>query len=109
MSDTINFGKYKNTPISELFDIYPSYCRCLFKQESLLEDDSPIESYLQEKFTDAGDDSYILKWGKFKGKTVKWLSKNNKKYFDWLQKSDYVSEKCPKLKEDLLKFMPAEN
>uniref|UniRef100_K3WHA0 Exodeoxyribonuclease X-like C-terminal domain-containing protein n=1 Tax=Globisporangium ultimum (strain ATCC 200006 / CBS 805.95 / DAOM BR144) TaxID=431595 RepID=K3WHA0_GLOUD len=103
MSNILDFGKYKGQSIEEVFEKDASYCCWLYKQEALLESDSPMKAFLEGKIR-SDDDSYIMKWGKHKNKTVKWIYENDKKYFEWLLNNNYVSSKCPSLKKDLLKL-----
>ncbi|POM66508.1 Hypothetical protein PHPALM_17626 [Phytophthora palmivora] len=56
-----------------------------------------------EEFQD-GDTSYIMKWGRFKNKSVKWIFDHEKQYFNWMCKNEYIKNKCPSLKENLDEF-----
>ncbi|DBA00572.1 TPA: hypothetical protein N0F65_007701 [Lagenidium giganteum] len=56
-----------------------------------------------EEFQDPSDDSYIMRWGKYKNKSIKWINENDKQYFGWLSHNEYVSKKCPSLSKDLIR------
>ena len=45
-----------------------------------------------------------MRWGKHKNKSVKWIVENDKKYFNWMCKNEYIKNKCPSLKENLNEF-----
>lgn len=98
MADTkLNFGKYKDKTIGAVYDMDRDYCRWLFKQIENIDDaNDGLSDFLKEKFHD-DDGSYLLKWGKNKGKTIKWIQTNQPKYFEWLKKSDYIKDKVPNL------------
>ncbi len=96
----LQFGKYKNKTIDCVYTIDPGYCRWLKTQEHLISRYEEIKDFLNEKFSD-GDMSYMLNFGRHKGKTINWIKANDAKYFDWLKSSEYVSNNIPKLKEEL--------
>ncbi|EGZ27627.1 hypothetical protein PHYSODRAFT_476708 [Phytophthora sojae] len=90
MSVILEFGKYKGKALEEVHDQDASYCRWLYNQQS---EDSDIKRFLQGKFQD-GDDSYIMRWGKHKNKSVKWIVENDTQYFNWMCKNEYIKNKC---------------
>ncbi|KAL7693152.1 hypothetical protein Plhal304r1_c005g0022691 [Plasmopara halstedii] len=59
-----------------------------------------IKIFLHSKFL-SNDNSYMMSWGKYKGKTLKQISRMDPNYIDWLRKSEFVIEKCPKLLQEL--------
>ncbi|KAL7999018.1 hypothetical protein Plhal703r1_c27g0112491 [Plasmopara halstedii] len=94
MSSELTFGKYKGTPIEEVYASDPGYCRWMHNQPSL--NIAEISSFPSlQVFSD--DNSYMMSWGKYKGKTLKQISRMDPNYIDWLRKSEFVIEKCPKL------------
>ena len=103
MSLTLEFGKYKCKSIEEVFEQDASYCRWMLNQDCLFEEGSPIIAYLKEKIQ-ADDDTYIMKWGKRRNKSLKWIKENDKAYFDWLSTNEYVTNKCPSLNKDLVRL-----
>ncbi|DAZ98115.1 TPA: hypothetical protein N0F65_003101 [Lagenidium giganteum] len=44
-------------------------------------DNSEIKSFLEGRIQDPSDDTYIMRWGKYRNKTIKWIHENDKKYF----------------------------
>ncbi|GMF35780.1 unnamed protein product [Phytophthora lilii] len=99
MSFELTFGKYKGKLIEEVYASDPGYCRWVFNQPSLnISDD--IKTFLCSKFIN-NDNSYMMGWGKYKGKTLKQISSVDPNYIDWLRKSEFVIEKCPKLLKEL--------
>jgi uncharacterized protein (DUF3820 family) len=99
MTFELTFGKYKGTPIEEVYASDPGYCRWMHNQPSLnISED--IKIFLHSKFL-SNDNSYMMSWGKYKGKTLKQISRTDSNYIDWLRKNPFVIEKCPKLVEAL--------
>jgi hypothetical protein len=96
MSTILNLGKYKGKTIQEVYDIDQGYSRWLLNQELLINDEPEIKEFLSSKF-DSNDKSYLLTWGRHKSKTIKWVFDNDKQYFSWLAKNQYVKDKCKKL------------
>jgi hypothetical protein len=39
----------------------------------------------------------MMTWGKFRGKSLKQISRIDPNSINWLRKSQFVIEKCPKL------------
>ncbi|EEY68548.1 uncharacterized protein PITG_05032 [Phytophthora infestans T30-4] len=99
MSNELTFGKYKGTPIEEVYAYDPRYCRWMHNQPSLnITED--IKIFLHSKFL-SNDNSYMMSWGKYKGKTLKQISRTDSNYINWLRKNPFVIEKCPKLLNEL--------
>lgn len=96
MSSVLNFGKYKNKSIEDVYAIDQGYARWLLNQEMLLSDKEDIKAFLSKKF-DSNDKSYLLTWGKHKNRTIKWIHEQDKQYFSWLSGNDYVKQNCKKL------------
>ncbi|KAL7679686.1 hypothetical protein Plhal304r1_c075g0162531 [Plasmopara halstedii] len=59
-----------------------------------------IKIFLHSKFP-SNDNSYMMSWGKFKGKTLKQIGRTDINYIDWLRKNPFVIEKCSKLLNEL--------
>jgi uncharacterized protein (DUF3820 family) len=99
MSNELTFGKYKGTPIEEVYTSDPGFCRWVFNQPSqnITEE---IKIFLHSKFL-IDDNSYMMTWGKYRGKTLKQISRMNPGYIDYLRKNQFVIEKCPKLLKEL--------
>lgn len=95
----LTFGKYKDWTIHTVYSADPSYCRWLVKKDTLLSPDSEIKKYLLEKFEGDNDNSYLMTFGKHKGKSLNWVHEHDSSYFDWLTRNSYVQENMPKLKE----------
>ncbi|GMF63756.1 unnamed protein product [Phytophthora fragariaefolia] len=99
MSYELTFGKYKGKPIEEVYASVPGYRRWRHNQPSLnISDD--IKIFLDSKFLN-NDNSYMMTWGKYKGRTLKLISRMDPGYIDYLRKSEFVIEKCPKLLKEL--------
>lgn len=96
MSTILDFGKYKGKTLEELYTIDQGYSRWLLNQELLISDKPEIKEFLSTKF-DSNDLSFLLTWGKHKARTIKWVFDNDKQYFNWLAKNQYVKDKCKKL------------
>ncbi len=96
MSVILDFGKYRGKTLGELHTIDQGYLRWLLNQELLINNKPEIKEFLSSKF-DANDLTYLLTWGKHKSKTIKWVFDNDKQYFSWLAKNQYVKDKCKKL------------
>ena len=100
MSLEFSFGKYKGKSVSDIIENDLSYCRWLSNQTLLLESNPRIREAL-EKALSNDDGSYIICWGKYKGKTLKTIQAIDPNYITWLDRNAYVSENCPGLKEEL--------
>ncbi|KAL8023614.1 hypothetical protein Plhal710r2_c006g0029121 [Plasmopara halstedii] len=96
MATILRFRKYKNADIGEIFENDPQYCKWLYTQEILIGRLPEIKEFLASKFKGV-DMSYLMNWGKFKVKTIKWIFDHDKTYFEWLGINEYVQTSCPKL------------
>ncbi|GMF13915.1 unnamed protein product [Phytophthora lilii] len=99
MSYELTFGKYKGKPIEEVYASDSGYCRWVFNQPSPNISEE-IKLFLHSKFLN-NDNSYMMTWGKYRGKTLKQISRMDPGYIDYLRKSEFVIEKCPKLLKEL--------
>jgi uncharacterized protein (DUF3820 family) len=101
MNNTIiTFGKYKNKEIAEVYVSDLGYTKWLYTQELILGSKPGIKEFLRSKF-EGSDMSYVMRFGKYKNKTIVWIKNNDPKYIDWLQKNEYVIGNCPKLVKEL--------
>lgn len=102
-ADTLlGFGKYASKTIGEVYDEDASYARYIFKNMDERTDPA-IREFLSERF-DVGDDSYILRWGKFRGQSLNQVHAHAPAYIKWLKSSAFVNDKCPRLRSDLEAF-----
>ncbi|EGZ30225.1 hypothetical protein PHYSODRAFT_475064 [Phytophthora sojae] len=85
----IGFGKYRNLCVEHVFDIDPNYCRWVSFQKSI-NLKSEITDFIDSKFKAADDGSYIMNWGRHKGKSLKTIKLLDARYLDWLHKSKFV-------------------
>jgi uncharacterized protein (DUF3820 family) len=105
MSDTlITFGKYRDKEISDIYESDVGYAKWLYTQELILGSKPEIKEFLRSKF-EGSDMSYVMRFGKYKNKTINWIKSNDPKYIDWLQKNEYVKSNCPKLMKDLAELL----
>lgn len=98
----IAFGKYRGKNIATVFNSDISYCKWLHSNDEILKRNPDIKQYLDEHMKDVCLD-YTMPWGKHSSKTIQWIFENDIKYFNWLNKSDYVNQNCKKLKSELLR------
>ncbi|GMF52540.1 unnamed protein product [Phytophthora fragariaefolia] len=83
MSITLTFGKYKGKPIEEVFGTEPGYCRWIHNQPSLnISED--MKFFVHTKFQN-DDNSYLMTWGKYRGKSLKQISRIDSNHIDWLR------------------------
>lgn len=101
-SNIITFGKHKGEAIEDIYRDDTSYARYIFQN---MDEETPqgIRDFLADKF-DAGDTSYLLNWGKFKGQTLDQVYAKAPSYIAWLRKSAFVIEKCPRLRAELASY-----
>lgn len=98
MTTILNFGKYRDQQIGTVYRTDGGYCRWLRGQNELMVKFPEVKSFLDDMFVN-DDGSYMMNWGKYKNKTVKWIHMNDPKYIIWLQTNEYVRDNCKKLKE----------
>ncbi|DAC81624.1 TPA_asm: hypothetical protein [Phytophthora water mold MELD virus] len=96
----LRFGKYRYRSIEDVYDANPGYCRWLMNQKHLVGEDTPIDKFLKSKFGDM-DDSFLMTWGKYKGRTIQQILTIDRSYLEWLSRSKFVIEKTPALKNAL--------
>ncbi|EGZ11138.1 hypothetical protein PHYSODRAFT_518775 [Phytophthora sojae] len=99
MTIELSFGKYKGQSIEDVFKNDPGYCRWIHNQSSLNISEE-MKIFLHSRFLN-NDNSYMMTWGKYRGKSLQQISKLDPGYLDWLRKSQFVIDKCPKLLKEL--------
>ncbi|EGZ13470.1 hypothetical protein PHYSODRAFT_513963 [Phytophthora sojae] len=99
MTIELSFGKYKGQSIEDVFKNDPGYCRWIHNQPSLNISEE-MKIFLHSRFLN-NDNSYMMTWGKCRGKSLQQISKLDPDYLDWLRKSQFVIDKCPKLLKEL--------
>ena len=100
----LRFGKYRDLEIDQVWERDPQYCKWLYPQEILIGEYPAIKEFLYNKLNGA-DLSYVMTWGKYKGKSISWIKKTNYGYIEWLLKNQFVNENCPKLKKELVELV----
>lgn len=97
---TINFGKYRGKQIAEIWEVDEQYAKWLYPQEILIGEYPEIKKFLDEKLR-GSDLSFVMTWGKYKGKSIKCIYDKDRGYIAWLIKNDFVNSNCPMLKKEL--------
>ncbi|EGZ30662.1 hypothetical protein PHYSODRAFT_468556 [Phytophthora sojae] len=104
MNLVLNFGKHKSKTIEEVYASDPGYCRWLSNQKILIDSEPGVSDFLKAKFIN-DDGSFLMTWGKFKGRTIKQIQAIDSNYIEWLKKNEFVNQKMSKLKGALAKLM----
>lgn len=73
--------------------------RWLHSQEITTQSKPELKAFLDEKFKDT-DGSYLLSFGKYKGRTILQVLTMDRGYLEWIMKSP-LSEKMTKLRAEL--------
>lgn len=81
---TITFGKYRNQDIEDIFETDIYYCKWMYRQKMLLDQNPDIKHFLQLKLVGT-DTSYVMPYGKFKGLSLDKIYTINPNYIDWLK------------------------
>jgi len=107
MSDILlTFGKYKNQPVDLIYEKDRDYLRWLSRQTSLnIKQD--VADWLKLMFA-GSDATTLMNFGKYKGKTIKHVWSVDTKYFEWLDRNEYVASSMPALKADIDKLKEME-
>ncbi|ETM45285.1 hypothetical protein L914_09585 [Phytophthora nicotianae] len=100
MSSVLTFGKHKAKTITEVYNCDPGYCRWLLNQKILIDSNPAISEFLKGKFVN-DDGSFLMTWGKYKGKTILQIQRIDSNYIQWLKKNEFVNENMPQLKSAL--------
>jgi uncharacterized protein (DUF3820 family) len=98
----IEFGKYKDKMLSNIFENDKNYCVWLMNNKQLISKYPLVKMFLKERLLDKN--SYYMQWGKFKGRSLDEIDRIEPKYIRWLCDNKYVIESCPKLNESLDKY-----
>lgn len=88
----LGFGKYRSLCVEHVFEIDPNYCRWMSYQKSMSLKPE-ITAFIESKFKAVDDGTYIMNWGRHKGKSIKLIKQIDAKYLDWLRKSKFVKDK----------------
>ncbi|EGZ20529.1 hypothetical protein PHYSODRAFT_442103, partial [Phytophthora sojae] len=88
MTIELSFGKYKGQSIEDVFKNDPGYCRWIHNQPSLNISEE-MKIFLHSRFLN-NDNSYMMTWGKHRGKSLQQISELDPGYLDWLRKSQFV-------------------
>lgn len=96
----ITFGKYKGKEIAEVYENDFGYVKWLYTQELILGSKPEIKEFLRSKF-EGSDMSYVMRFGKYKNKSINSIKSNDPKYIDWLKTNEFVIGNCPRLIEEL--------
>ena len=105
MSDLINsneiisFGKYKSQNINDILKTNPAYCQWALNHAEYLNED-------QKKIINNAikTDDIFITFGKYKGKSLKWIVANDNKYTTYLKNNEFVKNKMSNLLEELNKI-----
>jgi uncharacterized protein (DUF3820 family) len=100
-TEVIDFGKYKNKMIGDIFVNDKAYCQWLY-YSPMTQTNKNLYQYLENKFKDKND--IYLTFGKYKNKSLKWISENDKKYILYLKGNDYVKNNLTNLYEEVNKM-----
>lgn len=100
------FGKYKNQPISEIDQFDRAYLRWVVKLPYLTDD---LKKHINETISKpveppSADQPYLMTFGKYKGIALDVVYERDRKYFDYLDKSDYVRQNMPDLSELISRY-----
>jgi len=90
----LEFGKYKNREIKEVFAENPNYCHWLFKKP-MTQNYKDIYKFLDENLKNKN--TLYLTFGKHKNKSLDWIAENDKKYILYLKGNEFVQNKLPEL------------
>lgn len=95
-TEIIDFGKYKNRMIGDIFVEDKAYCRWLYSS-LMSQSNEKLYKFLESKFKDK-DDIYLT-FGKYKNKSLTWISENDRKYILYLKGNEYVKNNLSSLYE----------
>jgi uncharacterized protein (DUF3820 family) len=101
---TMPFGKYKNSTLEKVLNEDRQYVMWLLMQNELIDKFPEIRDYFLEGIGQEPDASYIMRWGKYKGHTLKYVAENDTKYIEYLRCSEFVNSRCKRLTEELRNF-----
>ena len=87
----LTFGKYKNKDIYETMDLDPNYCKWLYGLDITKEKSPQLFEILDKRFKD--DKDFYMPWGKYKGRSLRWIYENDERYLQWLEDNEIVQNK----------------
>lgn len=90
----LQFGKFKNRPVDEVYNENVSYCQWLYKQP-MIKNYEEVYKFLESKFKDNND--YYMTFGKHKNKSISWIKENHPQYIMYLKGNEYVQTKLSDL------------
>jgi uncharacterized protein (DUF3820 family) len=100
-AEILDFGKYKNRMIGDVFSEDKNYCQWLYNSP-MTKTNENIFNFLETKFKDKND--IYLTFGKYKNKSLSWILEHDKKYIMYLKSNEFVKEKLTKLYEAVNKL-----
>lgn len=100
-TEIIDFGKYKNRMIGDIFVDDKAYCQWLYSSP-MTQTNEKLYKFLESKFKDKNE--IYLTFGKYKNKSLSWISENDSKYILYLKGNDFVKEKLTSLYEAVNKM-----
>jgi uncharacterized protein (DUF3820 family) len=103
----LGFGKYRDRDIEEVYKMDRDYLFWLSKQKTL-NVSQEITDWLTSKFIH-DDKSTVLNFGKYKGRTIRWVHGMDLKYFMWLSRNEFVQNGCSDLKADIDQILEKSN
>lgn len=100
-TEIIDFGKYKNRMIGDIFVDDKSYCQWLYSSP-MTQTNEKLYKFLESKFKDKNE--IYLTFGKYKNKSLSWISENDSKYILYLKGNDFVKNSLTGLYEAVNKM-----
>ena len=85
----INFGKYKGLNIDELIENDYNYIKWVNNQPFTPDD---MKAYINEKLIKIKSPGYLMKWGKYKNKSIPVINELDKFYIEWLKTNDFAKK-----------------
>lgn len=82
----LDFGKYKGKDIEEVYNIDEKYAFWVFNWPQA-KAYPEIYDFLKKKFR---GDCFYMYYGKYKGKSIKWIKENDKKYIYYLKNNEFA-------------------
>ncbi len=90
----LQFGKYKNMSIADVWNENVNYCQWLYKQP-MIKNYQEIFNFLDNKLKDKND--YYMTFGRYKNKPLTWIIQNDPKYIMYLKSNEYVKNNLTNL------------
>lgn len=93
------FGKYDGQSVYSVWEKDPQYIIWLRKTDKL---DKDMKEEITKMTKNYKDNEYFFSWGKYRNRALTDVLKEDARYIQWLRRSDFVKEKCPRLSKELL-------